>query len=67
MTNAIEPLNMSLRKVIKTKGSFPHDEAVFKILWLALRSISKKWTMPIRDWKSALNWFAIMHGERFAG
>ena len=66
-TNAIESLNMSLRKAIKTKGSFPHDEAVFKILWLALRSISKKWTMPIRDWKSALNRFAIMHGERFAG
>ena len=66
-TNAIESLNMSLRKVIKTKGAFPHDEAVFKILWLALRSISKKWTMPIRDWKSALNRFAIMHGERFAG
>jgi len=66
-TNAIESLNMSLRKVIKTKGAFPHDEAVFKILWLALRSISRKWTMPIRDWKSALNRFAILHGERFAG
>ena len=66
-TNAIESLNMSLRKVIKTKGAFPHDEAVFKILWLALRSISKKWTMPIRDWKNALNRFAILYGERFAG
>jgi len=66
-TNAIESLNMSLRKVIKTKGSFPHDEAVFKILWLALRSISKKWTMPIRDWKNAVNCFAILHPERFAG
>ncbi|MDR1489601.1 MAG: IS256 family transposase [Desulfovibrio sp.] len=65
-TNAIESLNMSLRKIIKTKGGFPHDEAVFKILWLALRSISKKWTMPIKDWKSALNRFAIMHGERLA-
>jgi putative transposase len=66
-TNAIESLNMSLRKGIKTKGAFPHDEAVFKILWLALRSISRKWTLPIRDWKSALNRFAILHGERFAG
>jgi len=56
-----------LRKVIKTKGAFPHDEAVFKILWLALCSISKKWTMPIRDWKNALNRFAILYGERFAG
>jgi len=66
-TNAIESLNMSLRKVIKTKGSFPHDEAVFKILWLALRSVSTKWTKPIRDWKSAVNRFAILHGERIAG
>ena len=66
-TNAIESLNMSLRKVIKAKGAFPHDEAVFKIFYLALRSISKKWTMPIRDWKEALNRFAIMFEERFPG
>jgi putative transposase len=66
-TNAIESLNMSLRKVIKTKGSFPHDEAVFKILWLALRSVSKKWTLPIRDWKSAVNRFSILYGERLTG
>jgi putative transposase len=58
---------MTLRKVIKTKGAFPHDESVFKILWLALGKVSKKWTRPIRDWKSALNRFAILHGERFAG
>lgn len=64
-TNAIESLNMSLRKVTKAKGAFPHDEAVFKIFWLALRSISKKWTMPVKDWKSALNRFAIMFEERF--
>lgn len=63
-TNAIESLNMSLRRIIKTKGSFPHDDAVFKILWLALRAASKRWTMPIRDWKNALNRFAILHGER---
>ena len=66
-TNAIESLNMSLRKVIKSKGAFPHDEAVFKIFYLALRSISKKWTMPVRDWKNALNRFAIMFEERFPG
>lgn len=66
-TNAIESLNMSLRKVIKSKGAFPHDEAVFKIFYLALRGISKKWTMPIRDWKEALNRFAIMFEERFPG
>lgn len=66
-TNAIESLNMSLRKVIKSKGAFPHDEAVFKIFYLALRSISKKWTMPVRDWKNALNRFAIVFEERFPG
>lgn len=58
-------MNMSLRKVTKAKGTFPHDEAVFKIFWLALRNISKKWTMPIRDWKAALNRFAIQFEERF--
>ena len=65
-TNAIESLNMTLRKVIKTKGSFPNDEAVFKLLWLAMRRVSQRWTMPIRDWKGALNRFAILHGERLA-
>lgn len=64
-TNAIESLNMSLRKVTKAKGVFPHDEAVFKIFWLALRSISQKWTLPVRDWKSALNCFAIQFEDRF--
>ncbi len=64
-TNAIESLNMSLRKVTKAKGAFPHDEAVFKIFWLALRSISKKWTMPVKDWKAALNRFAIQFEDRF--
>ena len=63
-TNAIESLNMSLRKVTKTRASFPTDDAVFKLFFMALGNISKKWTMPIRDWKSALNRFAIMFGER---
>ena len=63
-TNAIESLNMSLRKVTKAKGAFPHDEAVFKIFWLALRSISKKWTMPVKDWKAALNRFAVQFEDR---
>jgi putative transposase len=65
-TNVIESLNMSLRKVTKDKGAFPHDEAVFKIFWLALRSISKKWTMPVKDWKAALNRFAIQFEDRFS-
>jgi putative transposase len=63
-TNAIESLNMSLRKVTKARGSFPNDEAVCKLLYLALRNIAKKWTMPIRDWKDALNRFAIIYENR---
>jgi len=63
-TNAIESLNMSLRKVTKNRGHFPSDEAMFKLLYLALNNIAKKWTMPIRDWKSALNQFSIMFAER---
>jgi putative transposase len=56
---------MSLGKVTKAKGAFPHDEAVFKIFCLELRSISKKWTMPVKDWKAALNRFAIQFEDRF--
>ena len=63
-TNAIESINMSLRKVIKTHSSFPTDEAVSKLFYLALKNISKKWTMPIRDWKAALNRFTIQFDER---
>lgn len=63
-TNAIESLNMSLRKVTKARGSFPNDEAVFKLLYLALRNIAKKWTMPVQDWKAALNRFAIIYEQR---
>jgi putative transposase len=63
-TNAIESLNMSLRKVTKNRGSFPNDEAMFKLLYLALTNISKKWTMPIREWKTALNQFCVMFEDR---
>jgi len=63
-TNSIESLNMSLRKVTKNRGSFPSDEAMFKLLYLALSNISKKWTMPIKEWKAALNQFSIMFEER---
>jgi putative transposase len=63
-TNAIESLNMSLRKVTKTRSSFPNDEALLKLLYLALRNISKKWTHPIKDWKAALNRFAIIYEDR---
>ena len=65
-TNAIESVNMSLRKLTKNRGSFPSDEALLKLFYLALRNISQKWTMPIRDWKAALNRFTIEFGERIA-
>ena len=63
-TNAIESVNMSLRKITKNRGSFPSDEALLKLFYLALRNISQKWTMPIRDWKAALNRFTIQFEER---
>ena len=63
-TNAIESLNMSLRKVTKNRGSLPSDEAVLKLFYLAIRNISRKWTLPIRDWKAALNRFTIQFGDR---
>ena len=65
-TNAIESVNMSLRKLTKNRGSFPSDEALLKLFYLALRNISKKWTMPIRDWKAALTRFTIQFGERLS-
>ena len=63
-TNAIESVNMSLRKLTKNRGSFPSDEALMKLFYLALRNISQKWTMPIRDWKAALTRFTIQFEER---
>ena len=62
-TNAIESVNMSLRKITKSRGSFPSDEALLKLFYLALHNISRKWTMPIRDWKAALNRFTIEFGD----
>ena len=63
-TNAIESLNMSLRKVTKTRGSFPNDESAVRLLYLALCNISKRWTMPIQNWGAALNRFAIIYQDR---
>ena len=65
-TNAIESMNRSLRKILKTRGSFPHDDAVRKLIYLALRNITKKWTKPIKNWKAALNQFAILFEDRVA-
>jgi len=64
-TNAIESLNMSLRKIIKNRGHFPSDEAATKLLYLALRNAAKKWTMPPRIWKQAMNQFAVLFHDRF--
>ncbi len=58
-TNAIESLNAQLRKVTRKRGAFPTDDAVRKILYLAISKASKKWTMPIRNWPEALNFFSI--------
>jgi putative transposase len=63
-TNAIESLNRSLRKVSKNRGSFPNDESALKLLYLALRNIFKKWTIPIRLWIQALNQFVILFPGR---
>jgi transposase-like protein len=64
-TNAIESLHMQVRKIAKSRGHFPSDEAASKLLYLALRNIAKKWTMPHRFWRYAANQFAIMFGARF--
>ncbi len=63
-TNAIESVNMTLRKVLKNKRAFPSDEAAFKQIYLAIQNIAKKWTMPIRDWRPALARFMIEFGDR---
>jgi putative transposase len=62
-TNAVESLHMSLRKIIKTRGSFPSEEAALKLLYLALRNLSAKWD-AIQHWKQALNHFQMLWGER---
>jgi putative transposase len=63
-TNVIESVNSSLRKVLKNRGSFPNEDAAIKLVYLALRNISAKWSLPIRDWASAMNRFAIMFEGR---
>ena len=62
-TNAVESLNMSLRKIIKTRGSFPNEDAAIKLLYLALRNHSKKWSF-VQNWREALNRFQILWPER---
>ncbi len=62
-TNAVESLHMSLRKIIKTRGSFPSEEAAVKLLYLALRNVIQKWD-TVQGWKQALNHFEMLWGDR---
>jgi putative transposase len=64
-TNAIESINARLRKIIKTRGHFPSDDAATKLIWLALRNITEDWGRAAHNWKSAMNQFAILYEDRF--
>ena len=63
-TNAIESLNFSLRKVTRNKSSFPDDDSIYKVMYLAIKNASARWTMPIKDWGLAVNQFAILFDGR---
>jgi len=63
-TNVIESLNFSLRKIIKGRSAFPNDDSVYRLIDLGLEQISRKWTMPIKNWKAALQQFAILYEDR---
>ena len=64
-TNAIESINARLRKIIKSRGHFPSDEAASKLIWLALRNITADWGRAAPSWKEAMNQFAILYEDRF--
>ena len=64
-TNAIESVNARLRKIIKTRGHFPSDDAATKLIWLALRNITADWGRAANNWKAAMNQFAILYDDRF--
>jgi putative transposase len=64
-TNIVESLNATLRKAVRNRGHFSTEDSLMKVLYLAILGVSKKWNMPVRDWKSALNRFAIMYPDRF--
>jgi transposase-like protein len=64
-TNAIESLHSQLRKIIKTRGHFPSDDAATKLIWLALRNIGHNGGRSVREWRDAMNQFAIAYGDRF--
>ncbi len=64
-TNAIESIHSQLRKIIKTRGHFPSDDAASKLIWLALRNITADWGRAAKEWREAMNQFAIAYGDRF--
>jgi len=64
-TNALERVHAQLRKIIKTRGHFPNDEAATKLIWLALRNITAKWDRGANHWRQAINQFAIFYEGRF--
>jgi putative transposase len=64
-TNALESVHAQVRKIIKTRGHFPTDEAATKLIWLALRNITAEWSKAAPHWKAALNQFAILYDDRF--
>jgi transposase-like protein len=64
-TNALESVHAQLRKIIKTRGHFPNDDAATKLIWLALRNITGKWERTAYYWKPAMNQFAILYPDRF--
>ncbi len=64
-TNATPSINKTLRKITRNHRIFPSDEAVYKVLYLAIQNIAKEWTMSLREWKPALNRFAIEFAGRF--
>jgi len=63
-TNAIESVNSVIRKFTRNRKIYPNEESALKITFMAIREASKKWTMPIRNWKAALNHFAILFEDR---
>jgi putative transposase len=64
-TNIVESLNATLRKAVRNRGHFSTEDSLMKVLYLAIRGVSKKWNLPIRDWRLALNRFAIIFPDRF--
>ena len=63
-TNAVESVHRQLRKVTKNKAVFPTDEALIKMLFLAIRDVTKKWTMPLQGWKTIISHLSIVYSDR---